>query len=119
MKLKIISVHGHGDYDKEFVKLQVQEDCEVGEFVLTDSTFTEDDKVSNKLRHTFWFPDMLVKKGSIVSVWTRTGTHSLYKTDDGKPLHRFYWGLKTPVWNDIGDCAVLMHVDMWQPFKSK
>ena len=118
MNLKIISVHNHGDFDKEYVLLKAQEDCDVGRFILADSTYTEDGKVSNKVRHTFWFPDKKIKKGELVSVWTCSGTSGKRETDSGTPIHRFYWGLKTAVWNNDGDCAVLLDVNTWQFFKA-
>jgi hypothetical protein len=119
MKLQIISVHNHGDFKKEYVLLKVLEDCDVGNYVLADSTYTADGKVSNKVRHTFWFPDKEVKKGDLLSVWTGTGTNTSTKTDSGSPIHRFYWNLKTAVWNDDGDCAVLLELNTWQFFKTK
>lgn len=119
MKLKIISVHNHGDFDKEYVMLKANEDCDVGRFVLADSTYTADGKVSNKVRHTYWFPDKNIKKDELVSLWTGPGNNTTAKTNDGTTVHRFYWGLKTAVWNDGGDCAVLLDIQDWQFFKAR
>ena len=118
MKLKIIEVQGIGDYDKELVLLQAEDDCDVGRYLLADSTYTANGKVSNEVRHTFWFPDKEIKKGEYVAVWTKPGK-SAEVTFRERPLHRFFWGLSKAVWNDDGDCAVLMHVPSWQFFKVK
>lgn len=119
MQVKIISVHNQGSYESEYVLLKVSEDCDIGKYQLCDTTYTSDGQVSNKLRNTYWFPDRLVKKGDLVSLWTKTGKNTTDKNDSGTPIHRFYWNLAKPVWNNDGDCAVLQHVPSWQHFKAK
>lgn len=116
MKLKIIEVQGNGDFDKEYVLLKALDDCDIGRYLLADTTFTGENKVSNKVRHTFWFPDKLVKQGDYIGVWTKPGKpdESLYNM---RTFHRFYWGLKTAIWNNNGDCAVLMSTPTWQLFR--
>lgn len=119
MKLEIISVHNHGNHKEEYVLLKAHDDCDIGRYQLCDSTYTADGRVSNKLRHTYWFPDKDIKKGDLVSVWTKDGTNTTDKNSSGTLIHRFYWGLSKPVWNDNGDCAVLQYVSTWQFFAAK
>jgi hypothetical protein len=119
MKVKIVSVHGQGDYEREFVLLRVVEDCDIGRYQLSDSTYTANGKVSNKVRHVYWFPDKDVAEGDMISLWTKPGKDQSTRMDSGAPLHRFYWGLRTAVWNDDGDVAVLQHVASWQFFAAK
>lgn len=114
MKLEILSIHNHGNAEKEHVLLKVTEDCDVGRYILADTTYTSENDVSNKLRHVFWFPDKNIKKGELVSVWTGTGKNTVAQTAAGVPVHRFYWGLKSSVWNDDGDCAALLELSTWQ-----
>ncbi len=52
-------------------------------------------------------------------MWTRSGTNTTAKNDQGRTVHRFFWGLKTAVWYDEGDCAVLFDVITWQLFPAK
>lgn len=110
MKLKILSVHGQGDFEKEHVLLEVLQDCDLGSFILADTTYSPDGKPSNKVRHTFWFPTKKLKAKSLVSVWTKKGKHTEGETTDKKPVHRYFWGLETAVWNDEGDQAVVLEV---------
>jgi len=117
MKLKIISIHNHGNYEKEYAYLKAVDDCDVGDFVLADTTYLTSGKVSNKLRHMFWFPDKEIEAGDAVTVWTQPGVNTTIRRDDGTKLHRFYWGLKTAVWNDAGDGAVLLYAPEWQCFR--
>lgn len=118
MKLKIVSVHNHGDAEKEYVLLHATEDCDIGRYALADSTYTADDHVSNKLRHFYWFPDKKVKKGEYVALWTGKGTNTV-TVRDGVSVHTFYWGVGGAVWNDTGDCAVLLEIHTWQFFRAK
>lgn len=119
MKLAIISVHNHGDYSQEYVFLRANEDCDVGRYAIADSTYTDANRVSNKLRHFHWFQDKKIKKGEYVSLWTGKGKDTVTKTDSGAPVHRFYWGLERAVWNDTGDCAVLLEMNTWQFFRAR
>lgn len=119
MKVKIVSVHNHGDSANEYVLLRVEEDCDIGKYVVADSTYTPSGSVSNKLRHMYWFPDKSVKKGEFISLRTGAGDNTTVTNDKGIIFHRFYWGLKTAIWNDTGDCAVLLDLNTWQFFKAK
>ena len=112
MNLEIVSVHGQGDQEKEHVLLRVKSDCSVGHFLLADSTYTNDTHVSNKVRHTYWFPDKNVKADEYVSLWTKNGTSTSDTMKDGTPIHRFFWNLGKPVWNDSGDCAILFDLSL-------
>jgi hypothetical protein len=118
MDAKIIAVKNQGDFNKEFAFIQILEDCELGEFILADSTFTETGKASNKIRHTYWFPNRKVKKGDFVALHTTVGKDSKATSADGSTTHRFHWGLNVSVWNDEGDCAVLLRACEWQLFEA-
>ncbi|WP_122429430.1 hypothetical protein [Pseudomonas viridiflava] len=110
MKLKIASVFNHGDLDKEHVSLNVLEDCNLSAYVLMDTTYDKDAKVSNKHRHVKWLPSVQVKKGNKVSVWTKKGTDKSLEAEDGTVWHRVYWNMNTSVWNNDGDVAVLLQI---------
>ncbi|WP_171616063.1 hypothetical protein [Roseicella sp. DB1501] len=119
MKLEVVSVHNHGKAAEEHVLLRANEDCDVGKYLLADSTFLDNGKVSNRLRHLFWFPKKAVKKGELVSVRTGKGTNTEVTNQSGTKVHRFYWGLGAAVWNDETDCAVLIEANTWQFRRAK
>lgn len=52
--------------------------------------------------------------GDWVSLRTGKGKNRSFVNDDGKTVHRFYWGLDHPVWNDDGDAAVLIEIADWK-----
>lgn len=119
MKMKIKSIHNHGKAGEEYVLLEVTEDCQVGAHILADTTFTDTGRVSNKLRHTFWFPDKAINAGELVVVRTGKGTDDSYKNNIGTKVHRFYWNLALPVWNDQKDAAILVEIKDWSMSKTR
>lgn len=119
MKLKIDSVKGHGDEKEERLILSVLEDCNLNCYMVSDATFSRPGKISNKHRHSKWFTNKEVKKGDKVILYTRSGDDTTVKSDTGTIWHKVYWGLKTGVWNDEGDAAVLAEIADWQTTKVK
>ena len=111
VKIRTIIDHGHND---ERIVLDVSEDTDIGGYLVLDTTYTSSGSVSNKVRHPYWFPDKKVKKGDVVVLYTRKGTKSDKSNTDGSTTFFFYWGLDNNVWNNDGDCALLLHVDDWQ-----
>lgn len=117
MKVEIISVHNKGNYEEEYVLMRVKESCDIGQYILADSTYIEANRISNKVRHTYWIPDKQVDRGDLVSVWTKIGKNTTTKNNNGETIHRYYWGLNKAVWNNEGDCAVLLELNTWQLFE--
>lgn len=118
MNLKIVSIHEQGSADKEYVLLEVTGHCDLVYYGVADTTYKSDDKISNKLRHFFWFPSTAVKKGDQVVLRTGAGTNDNYTTNSGVKRHRFFWGLESAVWNNDGDAAVLFAINTWNTTKA-
>lgn len=114
MKLRILSIHEQGNFDDEHVRLEVTEDCDLKTYGLADTTFASDDTISNRLRHFFWFPPNAVKKGELVLLRTKRGTNGKFTASDGRTVHRFYWNLKSSIWNNDADAAVLFEMSDWK-----
>lgn len=106
--LKIISVTNTGDLQAEHVYLKVEADCNLGDYLLTDSTYGSNEAPTNKLRHVFFFPAPEVKRGDYVALWTRSGKYSVKPATTKKASqHNLFWGLHETVWNVKGDKAFL------------
>jgi len=113
MKIEISSIHNAGNHTEEYVSLKVLQDCDAGRFILADTTYTSDGKVSSKLRHVYWLPDKDVKKGDFIWIHTKSGANTKNENRAGTTTFHFYWGLSVSVWNDEGDCGALFHYDDW------
>lgn len=95
----------------ERVAFQVLEDCDLGDYIITDATFGKQKGSSNLFRHVFEFPTYPVKKGDRVILYTKKGKQ--HQSDDGKK-HFFYWNSDHTVWNDERDTVTLIKVSDWQ-----
>jgi hypothetical protein len=113
MDVKIISVHNHGDQNEEYVELLVTDNCDIGMYMISDTTYKSSGNVSNKLRHIFWFPDKKVQKGDYVFLYTKTGSNSDSKNKVNTTTYKLYWNIGGAIWNDTGDCAVLFKLEDW------
>jgi hypothetical protein len=114
MKLEIVSIHNHGDQNEEYVKLRARQACDLGNYLVTDNTYTKDGKISNKLRHPYWFTSQGLNVGDYVFLYTRTGSASSFPNKLGSTTYKYYWGVREPLWNDTGDCAVLLELSGWK-----
>ncbi len=113
MKLAIRIIKGRGDIQVERIVLEALENIQVGSYIVADTTYMNGDKVSNRLRHTFWIPDKLVDKGDLVVIYTKTGRDTTKTNDSGNKTHFFYWGLERTIWNKDEDVAVVFAIDDW------
>lgn len=113
--LKVHSTDGKGDLSKECVWLSVSEDiADISFYLLCDTTYTSDDKVSNELRHMYWFKKKSIKKGDWIKLMTKDGKDSSSNNDRGTITHTLYWNLGKTVWNKDGDAAILFNLSGWK-----
>ena len=115
MKLKINSIENKGDISKECVWIDVLEDVDnLSYYLICDTTYTDDNHISNELRHLYWFSKYSVKKGDWIKLVTKDGVNSTSPNDRKTTTHIFHWKLGKTVWNKDGDAAILFHVDTWK-----
>src|ERR1043165_3716711 len=107
MNVKIRGVEDSKDHDNERLVLDVDGDTDIGDHLVLDTTYTSDGNVSNRARHPYWFPDQKAKKGDVVVVYDKKGTNTKEERN-GCTIYFYFWGLNSSVWNDDGDCAVLL-----------
>ena len=108
--LELVEVRGVGT-DSERVFMHALEDCNLGNYIVTDSTFRADGVKSDKLRHVYEFAAREIKKGEYVSLFSKAGAYTLTETagTPPHPLHQIFWGLKERIWNQTGDRAHLLY----------
>lgn len=97
------------DGDDERVALQATEDCDLGNYIITDATFGKQGGSSNLFRHVFEFPTYEVKKDDWVVLYTKKGRRSKKSN-----THFFYWNVDHNVWNDDHDTVTLIRVAAYQ-----
>lgn len=118
MKLKINRVVDYGTLESERVNLTVVEDCNLNYYILIDTTFSSENTISNKMRHTYWFKPQEVKNGDEVVLYTKAGKTKIEDINGGKnKRYTIYWELGNSVWNNEGDAAVLFEINTWRTTK--
>lgn len=118
MKMEIASIHEQGKRNEEYVRIKVLEACDLKYYIVTDTTYSSDSTISNKLRHMYWFKTKAVEKGDYVFLYTGRGENRSYANNVQTTTHVFYWGLDSAVWNDDGDGAILFQVNAWKAQKA-
>lgn len=116
MDIRIVGIQNKGSFSQEYVHLEVVRDCDMGRYAIADTTYNANGTVSSKLRHFHWFVDQPVKAGDTIYLYTRSGNDNS-KPNNTKTVYHCFWGLKSSVWNNTGDGAVLMHLPTWSIFK--
>lgn len=114
MRLQIVAIGNRGSANQERVHLRVLADTNLSYYVVLDTTYVTPTAISNLLRHAYWFPSHQVKAGDNVVLYTGVGVNMSLTNPLGGTNHFFYWGLRETVWNNTGDCAVLMELSTWE-----
>jgi len=97
------------DGEDERVVLYATEDCDLGNYIITDATFGKQGGSSNLFRHVFEFPTYEVKKDEWVVLYTKKGRRSKKGN-----THFFYWNADHNVWNDDHDTVTLLKISAYQ-----
>jgi hypothetical protein len=111
MQLHILRVQAHGA--DETLRLCAIDRCDLHHYLIADATYTAPGCVSNKMPHTYWFPEHPVGPGDHIILHTGTGTNQTRTTPAGQIEHHFYWNLSTQVWNNHGDHVTLFKLERW------
>lgn len=118
MGLELVSIHEKGKQNAEYVELKAVEACDLQYYMVSDTTYTSETKISNKLRHVYWFAPKQVSKGDYVFLRTGKGTNTSHANNAGTTTHVFYWGLDKAVWNNTGDAGILFNLKAWKTKKA-
>ena len=75
MDVKILYLKDKGDIKNERIVILALEDCNIGDYILFDTTY-QDDQISNLLRHPFWFPDKKIMSGEKIEDFAYIKIHT-------------------------------------------
>jgi hypothetical protein len=112
--ISIIGVSDKGNLESERVILKVLKDCNLVNYVVVDATYNDDNSISDRNRHIFWFPNWAVKQNDYVLLYTKPNQERFLRTiidKQGRTIHSFYWGMKKTVWNQNDDAVTLMNIN--------
>lgn len=107
MKISIHSAANKGEKGKEIIWLQVLEETNLRRYIISDTTFTDKNEISNEVQHMFWFPNINVKKGDWIALHTENGVYAAVNNDQKTITHHIYRNIDRTIWNKDGDYAIL------------
>jgi hypothetical protein len=117
MKLQFIQIANRGVPGQERLHLSVETDTNLVYFLVLATQFNEGRTgVLTNIKRTFWFADKPVAAGDQVILYTGVGTASSQARPDGKMNHFVYWGLSTPIFAALLDCALIVEMSEWHAY---
>jgi hypothetical protein len=115
MKVKILSVKDVGIVNEERIILEVTEECNIGKYLIAITHYVSgDNSISVVQKGSYFFPNLQVKKGDWVVLYTKNGTESEKKNSDGTTSYFYFWGLSAENLTKENDCFVLIEVNTWK-----
>jgi hypothetical protein len=120
MKVRITSIACVGDLSRERLILKASDNDDIGDYVVFRTQAAKKDRspLSMDIPNAFWFPDLDIKMGDFIVLYTKVGVRSTKPAADGTTTsHFFYWGLTDPIWASSSYRAVLLHIENYQVFK--
>ena len=109
MRVEIRGIIDSGILDSERIVLDVLEDCNLGHYILFDTSYTHHDKPSNDIQHTYKFPTQQARMGDVIVLYSKDGKNSIHEVKS-EIVYSFYWNLNDCVWQN-NDCALIAHFD--------
>jgi len=114
MKLKITAIRERGDLNKERLVMKAEAGTDIGQYVLL-RVDTAQGKPTTAVRNAYWFPDKAINPGDFIVVYSKEGKSS-EKAFRDVVSHFFYWGSKTPLWQEADVGATVLHAPDWESF---
>lgn len=98
--------------EDERIILSVTEDCNLWPYILMDTAYDENGRVSNINRHVYIFENQNVKCGDYVVVHTGKGENTTFTNKKGTTTFSYFWGFDSSVkmWNNVIDRALIVKV---------
>ena len=117
MTIEAKYVKDAGDIEKERLVMKTRQRTYIGSYLVTDTTYYDDESVSNRLRHLYWFPDdIYADRGDTIVLYTKEGEDFKSEKKSGSYIYFFYWGLERSIWNKKDDSAVIFKISEWTSF---
>ena len=113
MDLKILEINK----ENEYVLFRAEKDQNLWPYIIFDATFYETGQSSNINRHSFIFPNLNVKRGDFIVLYTCKGKYETFVNKTGSRTHKLYWGFEGNIWNNGCDEALLVKVDDFKKVK--
>lgn len=112
MKLELRSIIAPGDLKNERLTLRALSNLDVGDYLVAQ-TMLVDDYPTTSFDHMIWFPFKEIESGDLVVIYTKSGDSREKVLSKGNKAHFFYLDLKSPIWDEAGKGAIVLHTPSW------
>ncbi|MBC8725069.1 hypothetical protein F6X37_26855 [Paraburkholderia sp. 31.1] len=115
MKLEIHSFADIGDISKERLVLRALDDINIGDYVILRSKRSNDGGPLSGAKSAYWLPDVVVKVGDLIILYTKTGAAGKKALSRDRTAHFYYWRMKEAIWGaDKGNIAIVLESKSWE-----
>ena len=111
--MRIIGVRDQGKPESERLLLKAESDLDIGHLLVL-CVRMRNDVPTTGIKRVYWFPDKQVQAGDLIVLYTKSGTATEKKNEDGTTSHFYYWRLTSPAWGEADDGVVLVESSGWQ-----
>ena len=118
MKIKILGIKDAGNLEGERIILIAEEDVDLGDYMTCYVKETSATTISTDIQSPFWFPNVKLRKGDRVVVYTREGQRGRKVSDDGSTLYFYYRNHNETLCRDVAMGGIVLEVQDWH-FESK
>jgi hypothetical protein len=119
MNLEWHSISAAGEIANERAILKATSEIDIGRFAIFRCRAGESaNPQSGSVPNCYWFADKVVQAGDFVVVYSKAGTRSEKRNDDGTSSYFFYWGLPSAIWLK-GFFPVLVATPTWSTRKTE
>lgn len=115
MNLVIDYIRDAGNLDKERIVFKVEGNTQIGRYLIAETYLTEDAMFSSKIQNVYWFPDMELKTGDRIILYTKKGENNMSSNEDGTINYFFYWNLENSHLKSNNPCVVLLNAS-WKAY---
>ena len=115
MKLEFLNFTEVGNLEKERLVLKAGDDLDIGKYIIMRSKRGTTGSPTSGSKNAYWLPDLTVKAGDLIVIYSKAGKARKKNLDSGKTVHFYYWHFKKPIWGpDTENTAVLINVRQWE-----
>lgn len=115
MDLVIDYIRDAGNIDKERIVFITKCNTQLGQYLIAETYETDDARFSARIENVFWFPDLELKVGDRVVLYTKCGEHNMSSNEDGTKNYFFYWNLSKSHLKGEKPCVVLLNAS-WKAY---
>ena len=115
MNLIIDYIRDAGNLDKERIVFKAERNTQLGSYLIAETYVMDDARFSSKIQNVFWFPDLEIKVGDRVILYTKSGERNISSNEDGTTNYFFYWNLEESHLKGENPCVVLLNAS-WKAY---